>query len=97
MDIAPEPSKPPSENPGADRPFGAAVELQDGRDGGRQIEGFGLAGIEDYIDPYGCIMAGEMAPVWRRGRQRQQRREGLSSRRNRADGPSRPHDPAQAR
>ena len=34
----------------------------------RQIESFGLAEIEDYIDPYGCIMAGEMTPVWLRGR-----------------------------
>ena len=34
----------------------------------RQIESFGLAEIEDYIDTYGCVMAGEMAPVWARGR-----------------------------
>lgn len=34
----------------------------------RQIESFGLAEIEDYIDPYGCIMAGEAPPLWRRGR-----------------------------
>jgi len=26
------------------------------------------AEIEDYIDPYGCVMAGDMAPVWARGR-----------------------------
>lgn len=32
----------------------------------RQIESFGLAEIEDYIDPYGCIMAGD-AP-WHRSR-----------------------------
>lgn len=31
-----------------------------------QIEKFGLAEIEDYIDPYGCIMAGEMEPFWKR-------------------------------
>ena len=34
----------------------------------RAIESFGLAAIEGYIDPYGCVMAGEMAPVWARGR-----------------------------
>jgi len=27
-----------------------------------QTEGFGLAAIEDYIDPYGCIMAGNWVP-----------------------------------
>ncbi|CUH80730.1 RtcB family protein [Tropicibacter naphthalenivorans] len=31
----------------------------------RQIESFGLAEIEDYIDPYGCIMAGDVPPFWR--------------------------------
>jgi len=30
----------------------------------RQIGTFGLAEIEDYIDPYGCIMAGETTPPW---------------------------------
>lgn len=30
----------------------------------RQIEKYGLAEIEDYIDPYGCIMAGEIEPFW---------------------------------
>jgi tRNA-splicing ligase RtcB len=37
----------------------------------RQIGEFGLAGIEDYIDPVGCIMAGDLPPFWqsdRRGR-----------------------------
>ncbi|MEZ5714159.1 MAG: RtcB family protein [Paracoccaceae bacterium] len=36
-----------------------------------QIRSFDLAGIEDYIDPYGCIMAGDVPPVWlnrRKGR-----------------------------
>ena len=31
----------------------------------RQIESFGLATIEDYIDPYGCIMAGDQPAPWR--------------------------------
>jgi RNA-splicing ligase RtcB len=31
-----------------------------------QIEKYGLAEIEDYIDPYGCIMAGDMEPYWRK-------------------------------
>lgn len=30
----------------------------------RQIKDYGLAEIEDYIDPYGCIMAGEMPAPW---------------------------------
>ena len=30
----------------------------------RQIDKFGLAEIEDYIDPYGCIMAGDIEPFW---------------------------------
>lgn len=30
----------------------------------RQIDDYGLAGIEDYIDPYGCIMAGDLPPFW---------------------------------
>lgn len=35
-----------------------------------QIDRYGLAEIEDYIDPVGCIMAGDMAPPWlnRKGR-----------------------------
>lgn len=32
----------------------------------RQIESFGLATIEDWIDPYGCIMAGDQPAPWRR-------------------------------
>jgi RNA-splicing ligase RtcB len=31
----------------------------------RQIETYGLAEIEDYIDPYGCIMAGDVPPFWK--------------------------------
>jgi tRNA-splicing ligase RtcB len=31
----------------------------------RQIKDFGLAEIEDFIDPYGCIMAGDLPPIWR--------------------------------
>lgn len=36
----------------------------------RQIKSYGLAEIEDYLDPYGCIMAGDMPPPWqnRKGR-----------------------------
>lgn len=34
----------------------------------QQIKDYGLAEIEDYIDPYGCIMAGDVAPVWRTGK-----------------------------
>lgn len=30
-----------------------------------QIKSYDLAGIEDYIDPYGCIMAGDVPPIWR--------------------------------
>ena len=30
-----------------------------------QIESYGLADIDDYIDPYGCIMAGNIPPFWR--------------------------------
>jgi len=30
-----------------------------------QIESYGLAEIEDYIDPYGCIMAGDIPPFWK--------------------------------
>ncbi|WP_420326746.1 RtcB family protein [Mameliella sp.] len=29
-----------------------------------QIKSYGLAEIEDYIDPYGCIMAGDVPPFW---------------------------------
>ena len=31
----------------------------------RQIETYGLAEIGDYIDPYGCIMAGDVPPFWK--------------------------------
>lgn len=31
-----------------------------------QIKSYGLAEIEDYIDPYGCIMAGDVAPFWKK-------------------------------
>jgi tRNA-splicing ligase RtcB (3'-phosphate/5'-hydroxy nucleic acid ligase) len=34
----------------------------------RQIKDFGLADIVDYIDPYGCIMAGDVAPFWQKGK-----------------------------
>jgi RNA-splicing ligase RtcB len=30
----------------------------------RQIKSYDLAEIEDYIDPYGCIMAGDVPPFW---------------------------------
>ncbi|MDO5648204.1 RtcB family protein [Paracoccus sp. (in: a-proteobacteria)] len=29
-----------------------------------QIRGYDLAEIEDYIDPHGCIMAGDLPPFW---------------------------------
>ena len=29
-----------------------------------QIKSYDLAEIEDYIDPYGCIMAGDLPPFW---------------------------------
>ncbi|MEM6676818.1 MAG: RtcB family protein [Pseudomonadota bacterium] len=32
----------------------------------RQIERYGLATIVDYIDPYGCIMAGDFPQPWQR-------------------------------
>ena len=31
-----------------------------------QIDSYGLADIEDYIDPFGCIMAGDMEPFWKK-------------------------------
>lgn len=34
----------------------------------QQIKDYGLAEIEDYIDPYGCIMAGDVAPFWQTGK-----------------------------
>lgn len=30
-----------------------------------QIKAYDLAEIEDYIDPYGCIMAGDIPPFWK--------------------------------
>lgn len=36
----------------------------------RQIGAYGLADIVDYIDPYGCIMAGDVVPVWQKGKRR---------------------------
>ncbi|MEM1346260.1 MAG: RtcB family protein [Pseudomonadota bacterium] len=36
-----------------------------------QIERYGLAEIEDYIDPYGCIMAGDFPAPWQRKKARQ--------------------------
>lgn len=36
----------------------------------RQIRSFGLAEIEDYLDPYGCIMAGDIPPFWQKVRRR---------------------------
>ncbi len=35
-----------------------------------QIDKYGLAEIEDYIDPYGCIMAGDIPPFWRTRKKR---------------------------
>lgn len=34
----------------------------------RQISDYGLAEIEDYIDPFGCIMAGDLPPFAKTGR-----------------------------
>lgn len=36
----------------------------------RQIGEYGLAEIVDCIDPYGCIMAGDVPPVWKTDRRR---------------------------
>jgi RNA-splicing ligase RtcB len=33
-----------------------------------QIKSYDLAEIEDYIDPYGCIMAGDVPPFWQKKR-----------------------------
>lgn len=38
-----------------------------------QIEKYGLAEIEDHIDPFGCIMAGDIEPIWRK---RKEKRKG---------------------
>ncbi len=36
----------------------------------RQIKDYDLAEIEDYIDPYGCIMAGDIPPFWAKKKKR---------------------------
>jgi tRNA-splicing ligase RtcB len=36
----------------------------------RQIADYGLAEVVDCIDPYGCIMAGDVPPVWKTDRRR---------------------------
>lgn len=38
-----------------------------------QIEKFGLADIEDYIDPYGCMMAGDIPPFWMERKKKRRR------------------------
>lgn len=38
-----------------------------------QIKRYDLAEIEDYIDPYGCIMAGDVPPFWAKGKKRRRR------------------------
>ena len=40
----------------------------------RQIDGFGLAEIVDYIDPYGCMMAGDVPPFWLNRKKKKGRR-----------------------
>ncbi len=40
----------------------------------RQIKAYDLAEIEDYIDPYGCIMAGDVPPFWANKKKRKGRR-----------------------
>jgi len=39
-----------------------------------QIKKYDLARIEDYIDPYGCIMAGDIPPFWLNKKKRKGRR-----------------------
>lgn len=39
-----------------------------------QIKKYDLAEIEDYIDPYGCIMAGDVPPFWMNKKKRKGRR-----------------------
>lgn len=39
-----------------------------------QIKTYGLAEIEDYIAPYGCIMAGDVPPFWAKGKKKKGRR-----------------------
>ncbi|MEO0831111.1 MAG: RtcB family protein, partial [Pseudomonadota bacterium] len=43
----------------------------------RQIKAYDLADIEDYIDPYGCIMAGDIPPFWKT-RKKKRPHSGLS-------------------
>lgn len=38
-----------------------------------QIKEYDLAEIEDYIDPYGCIMAGDVPPFWKSKKKKGQR------------------------
>ncbi|MEM9247675.1 MAG: RtcB family protein [Pseudomonadota bacterium] len=38
-----------------------------------QIASYGLAEIEDYIDPYGCIMAGDIPPFWAKKKRKRAR------------------------
>ncbi|MCB1356105.1 MAG: RtcB family protein [Maritimibacter sp.] len=38
-----------------------------------QIEAYDLAEIEDHIDPYGCIMAGDLPPFWKTQKKRGRR------------------------
>ena len=40
----------------------------------RQIDGFELAEIVDYIDPYGCMMAGDVPPFWMNHKKKKGRR-----------------------
>lgn len=40
----------------------------------RQIKEYGLAEIEDYIDPFGCIMAGYVEPYWKKDGYKKNRR-----------------------
>lgn len=41
-----------------------------------QIDTYGLAEIEDYIDPYGCIMAGDIEPFWKSRKEKRKGRRG---------------------
>lgn len=50
-----------SELPSSYKRAGAVIE---------QIREYGLADVVDCIDPYGCIMAGDIAPPWKGKRTR---------------------------
>ena len=39
----------------------------------RQIDHFNLAEIVDYIDPYGCMMAGDIPPFWMNKKKKKRR------------------------